>query len=41
MVIYDYIERIWRIIFTPKFSYNIYDNENMIQANQLIYIYND
>ena len=27
MVIYHYIEIIWRIIVTPKFSYNIYDHE--------------
>ena len=27
MVIYHYIERILRILVTPNFSYNIYDNE--------------
>ena len=25
--IYHYVERIWRIIITPDFSYNIYNNE--------------
>ena len=27
MVIYHYIERIWRILVTPTFVYNIYKNE--------------
>ena len=28
MVMYHYVERIWRIIVTPNFVlYNIYDNE--------------
>ena len=27
MVIYHYAERIWRVLVTPKFLYNIYDNE--------------
>ena len=28
MVIYHYVERIWRILVTTDFSYNIYDHEN-------------
>ena len=40
MSIYHYVEIIWRIIVTPDFSYNIYDNENIIRVDQLIYIYN-
>ena len=27
MVIYHYVERIWGILVTPNFLYNIYDNE--------------
>ena len=27
MEVYHYIETIWRIIVTPDFLYNIYDNE--------------
>ena len=27
MVIYHYVERIWRIIVTPNFFYNIYNDE--------------
>ena len=27
MEFYHYIERIWRIIVTPNFLYNIYDHE--------------
>ena len=27
MVIYHYVERIWRIIVTPNFVFNIYDHE--------------
>ena len=27
MVIYHYVERIWRILVTPIFLYNIYDHE--------------
>ena len=27
MVIYLYVEIFWRILFTPNFLYNIYDNE--------------
>ena len=27
MVIYHYIERIWRILVTPNFLYNLYDHE--------------
>ena len=27
MVIYHYVERIWRIIVTPDILYNIYDHE--------------
>ena len=27
MIIYHYIERIWRILVTPDFLYNIYDHE--------------
>ena len=27
MVIYHYIERIWRILITPNFFYDIYDRE--------------
>ena len=30
MVIYHYIERIWRIIFTPNFPYNIYDHKKIL-----------
>ena len=41
MAIYHYVERIWRILVTHNFSYNINDNENIIQMNQLIYIYNN
>ena len=26
MAIFHYVERIWRIIVTPNFSYNIYDH---------------
>ena len=28
MVIYYYANRIWRILVTPDFWYNIYDNES-------------
>ena len=41
MVIYHYVERIWIILVTPKFLYNMYNNKNIIQVNQLIYIYNN
>ena len=41
MVIYHYVERIWMILITPKFLYNMYNNKNIIQVNQLIYIYNN
>ena len=27
MIIYQYVERIWRILVTPDFLYNIYDHE--------------
>ena len=27
MVIYHYVERIWRIIYPPDFTYKIYDHE--------------
>ena len=27
MVIYHYVERIWRILVATNFLYNIYDNE--------------
>ena len=27
MVIYHYVDRIWRILVTPDFLYNIYDHE--------------
>ena len=27
MVIYHYVERIWRILIAPNFLYNIYDHE--------------
>ena len=27
MVIYDYVEIIWRILVSPDFLYNIYDHE--------------
>ena len=27
MVIYHYVERIWRILVTPNFLHDIYDNE--------------
>ena len=27
MVIYHYVKRIWRILITPNFCYNIYDHE--------------
>ena len=27
MVIFHYVERIWRILVTPDFLYNIYDHE--------------
>ena len=30
MVIYHYVERIWRILVTLNFLYNIYDNENLL-----------
>ena len=30
MVIYHYIERIWRILVTPNYSYNIYDHEKLL-----------
>ena len=32
MVIYHYIERIWRILVTLHFSYNIYDNEKILSG---------
>ena len=28
MVICNYVDRIWRILVTPNFLYNIYDNKN-------------
>ena len=27
MVIYHYVERIWKILLTPNFLYNIYNHE--------------
>ena len=30
VVIYHYVERIWRILLTPNFLYNIRDHENML-----------
>ena len=30
MVIYHYVERIWRILFTPVFLYNIYVHEKTL-----------
>ena len=30
MIIYHYIERIWRILVTPNFSYSIYNNETIL-----------
>ena len=39
VVIYHCVKRIWRIIATSIFLYNIYAiMKNIIQANQLIYI---
>ena len=32
MVIYHYVERIWRILVTPDFSYNIYYHESYYQC---------
>ena len=32
MAIYHYVERIWIILVTPNFSYNIYDNENKLSG---------
>ena len=29
MVIYHYVERIWKILVTPNFSYNIYNQESL------------
>ena len=40
MVIYCYVDRMWRIIVTPHFLHNIYDHGNIIQVKQLIYICN-
>ena len=39
MVIYRYAEIIGEFLLPLVFSYNIYDHENNIQVNQLIYIY--
>ena len=30
MVIYHYVDKIWRIIIHPDFLYNIYNNENIL-----------
>ena len=30
VVIYHYVERIWRIIITPDFPYNIYDHQKTL-----------
>ena len=40
MVIYHYVERIWRIIVTPDFDITYTIMKNIIQVNQFIYIYN-
>ena len=40
MVNYRYTDRIGEFSLTPVFLYNIYGHENIIQVNQLIYIYN-
>ena len=28
MVIFHYVERIWRVLINPDFSSSVYDNEN-------------
>ena len=40
MVIYHYAERIWRILVNPIFVQHIQTRINIIQVNQLVYIYN-
>ena len=30
MVIYHYVERIWRLLVTPDYLYNIYDHEEIL-----------
>ena len=30
MVVYHYVEIIWRILVTPNFSYKVYDHEKIL-----------
>ena len=41
MVICHYVERIWRIIVTPIFCIAYTTMKNIIQVNQLMYLYNN
>ena len=41
MVIYHYVERIIELLLHSIFPYNIYKHKNIIQVNQLIYLYNN
>ena len=41
MVIYHYIEKIWRILVTPDFCIAYMTMKIIIQVNWLIYIYNN
>ena len=40
MVIYHYVERIWRILITPNFRITYTIMKNIIRAEQLIYVCN-
>ena len=40
MVIYHYVEIIWRILVTPNFFIAYTIMKNITQVNQLIYVYN-
>ena len=39
MIIYHYVERIWRIIVTPNYKYKIYDNEKILSRRTSLYTY--